>query len=108
MNCSTPLFYNKDIIAISTYLNKIFKINIEKKCVVEENDHEFLWRIQECLYCFGRTSNTPICYMVGGFLDGLVTWATGNKHVIEERKCKARGDQVCEFSIKKESVELTA
>jgi uncharacterized protein (DUF433 family)/predicted hydrocarbon binding protein len=73
----------------------------DQKCVVEENGNEFLWRIQECPYCLGRTSNTPICYMVGGFLDGLVTWATGNKHVIEERTCKARGDQACEFSIKK-------
>lgn len=73
----------------------------DQKCVVEENDHEFLWRIQECPYCLGRTSNTPICYMVGGFLDGLVTWATGFKHIIEERTCKARGDQACEFSIKK-------
>lgn len=73
----------------------------DQKCVVEENDLEFLWKIQECPYCLGRTSNTPICYVFGGFLDGLVTWATGNKHVIEERKCKARGDQSCEFSIRK-------
>jgi uncharacterized protein (DUF433 family)/predicted hydrocarbon binding protein len=73
----------------------------DQTCVVEENEREFLWKIHECPYCLGRTSNTPICYMVGGFLDGLVRWATGNKHVIEERTCKARGDQACEFSIKK-------
>jgi uncharacterized protein (DUF433 family)/predicted hydrocarbon binding protein len=73
----------------------------DQTCIVEENDREFLWKIQECPYCLGRTSNTPICYIVGGFLDGLTTWATGKRHIIEERKCKARGDLVCEFSINK-------
>jgi len=73
----------------------------DQTCIVEENDREFLWKIQECPYCLGRTSNASICYMVGGFLDGLTTWTTGDKHIIEERKCKARGDLVCEFSIKK-------
>jgi uncharacterized protein (DUF433 family)/predicted hydrocarbon binding protein len=83
---------------------KIVSQVTDQTCVVEENEHEFLWKIQECPYCLGRTSNTPICYMFGGFLDGLVAWATGNKHLIEERTCKARGDQVCEFSIKKKSL----
>lgn len=94
---SYPFKLRKGLQAVANVLTRLS----DQTCIVEENDREFVWKIQECPYCLGRTSNTPICYMVDGFLDGFTTWVTGNKHIIEERKCKARGDQVCEFSIKK-------
>ncbi|MBI3172729.1 MAG: DUF433 domain-containing protein [Chloroflexi bacterium] len=74
----------------------------DQKCVVTENEHEFLFTIHECPYCVGRTSSSPICYVFGGFLSEFVLWVTGEKNTaIEERKCKAMGDLTCEFSIKK-------
>jgi uncharacterized protein (DUF433 family) len=74
----------------------------DQKCAVTGNEHEFLFSIYECPYCVGRTSNSSICYMFGGFLSELVLWVTGEENaIIEERKCKAQGDHVCEFSIKR-------
>ena len=76
----------------------------DQKCVVTENEHEFLFSIHECPYCVERTSNSPICYMFGGLLSEFVLWVTDEKNTtIEERKCKAMGDPTCEFSIGKHS-----
>jgi uncharacterized protein (DUF433 family) len=81
---------------------KILNQLSDQKCAVTETEHELLFSIDECPYCAGRTSNSSICYMFGGFLSELVLWVTGEENaIIEERKCKAQGDQVCEFSIKR-------
>jgi predicted hydrocarbon binding protein len=72
----------------------------DQKCAVTETEHEFLFSIHECPYCVGRTSSSSICHMFGGLLSELVLWVTREENVIiEERKCKAKGDRVCEFSI---------
>lgn len=73
----------------------------DQKCAVTEAEHEFLFSIHECPYCVGRTSSSSICYMFGGFLSEFVLWVTGRENtIIEERKCKAKGDRVCEFTIR--------
>lgn len=46
---------------------------------------------------------TPICHFLRGFLSGVLSVVKGREVILIETKCIAKGDEWCDFQIKKES-----
>ncbi len=65
----------------------------------EEPDH-FLYRVERCPVCWGRSAEEPICHVTLGLLQEAMFWATRGKNIrVEEVACLAAGDAACTFSI---------
>jgi predicted hydrocarbon binding protein len=72
--------------------------------VLEFEDH-FLYRVERCPVCWGRTSaGQPICYYLLGLLREGLCWVSGGKEFnVRETSCIALGHQACEFIIPKKA-----
>ena len=85
---------------------KIFSQLSDQHSTVEEKDAEFIWTIHKCPVCWGRTNaDKPVCYIATGLLQEALKWVSGgNEFRVNESKCVAVGDAVCEFVIQKEPI----
>lgn len=83
---------------------KIFSQLSDQVTTVEEKEHEFIYTIHRCPVCWGRagTTDKPVCYMATGLLQEGLKWVSGGSEFrVNESKCIAKGDEVCEFIIQK-------
>lgn len=83
---------------------KIFSQLSDQVTTVEEKEHEFIYTIHRCPVCWGRagTTDKPVCYMATGLLQEGLKWVSGGSEFrVNESKCIAKGDEVCEFVIQK-------
>jgi len=85
---------------------KIFSQVSDQLTTVEEGDSEFIYTIHKCPVCWGRHDETkPVCYIATGLLQEGLKWVSGgNEFRVNESKCHAMGDDVCEFVIQKEPI----
>ncbi|NPA30969.1 MAG: 4-vinyl reductase [Chloroflexi bacterium] len=86
---------------------QIFSGFSDQVTTVEEKDDVFVYTIHRCPVCWGRanTSDRPVCYMALGLLQEGLKWVSGGKEFrVNESKCIAKGDDVCEFIIQKEPI----
>jgi predicted hydrocarbon binding protein len=85
---------------------KIFSQLSDQYSTVEEKESEFIWTIHKCPVCWGRTNvDKPVCYIATGILQESLKWVSGgNEFRVNESKCVAMGDSVCEFVIQKEPI----
>ncbi len=85
---------------------KIFSQVSDQETTVEERDTEFVYTIHKCPVCWGRHDETkPVCFIAVGLLQEGLRWVSGgNEFRVNESKCHAMGDDVCEFIIQKEPV----
>lgn len=83
---------------------KIFSQITDQETTVEETENEFLWKIHRCPVCWGRSgADKPVCYIATGLLQAMLTWVSGGLEFrVNESKCVAVGDELCEFVIQKE------
>jgi predicted hydrocarbon binding protein len=71
----------------------------------EERDH-FLYHIDRCPVCWGRTADVPICHAGLGLLQEGLHWVTGGKNIrVEEIACIAKGDPSCTYIIDKRPLD---
>ncbi len=70
--------------------------------LADEKKH-WSWVMDDCSECKGRTSASPICFFMHGFLFEFMYW-TGNGKVfpVTEITCRAAGGQRCTFQISKD------
>ncbi len=82
---------------------KIFSQVSDQKTTVEEKDNVFVYTIHKCPVCYGRhDADKPVCFMAVGLLQEGLKWLSGgNEFRVNESRCKAMGDEVCEFIIQK-------
>lgn len=82
---------------------KIFSQISDQYTTVKEMDNEFLYTIHRCPVCWGRPpSDRPVCFVAVGLLQEGLKWLSGgNEFRVNESKCVAMGDEVCEFVIQK-------
>jgi predicted hydrocarbon binding protein len=81
---------------------RIFSQVSDQLSTVEERENEYIYTIHRCPVCWGRTSGNPVCFIAMGLLQGGLTWVSGGKEFrVNESKCIAVGDEVCEFIIQK-------
>ncbi|MGQ9709014.1 MAG: V4R domain-containing protein [Anaerolineae bacterium] len=67
--------------------------------VQKQGDH-FLWVVERCGVCQGRTSSSPCCHLLAGLLQETVHWATGKDSVkVTEVACAAAGGPHCAMEI---------
>jgi len=85
---------------------KIFSQVSDQYSTVEERENEFVYTIHKCPVCWGRTGvDKPVCFIAVGLLQEGLKWVSGgNEFRVNESKCVALGDEVCEFIIQKEPI----
>ena len=85
---------------------KIFSQVSDQHSTVEEHENEFVYTIHKCPVCWGRTgADKPVCFVAAGLLQEGLKWVSGgNEFRVNESKCIAVGDSVCEFIIQKEPI----
>jgi hypothetical protein len=71
----------------------------------ENYDTHFLYYIDRCPVCWGRTDDRPICYAAAGLLQEGLKWVSGGLEFrVEEIECIANGAPSCLFRIDKEPI----
>jgi predicted hydrocarbon binding protein len=85
---------------------KIFTQVSDQHSTVEEHENEFVYTIHKCPVCWGRSGvDKPACFVAVGLLQEGLKWVSGgNEFRVNESKCIALGDPVCEFIIQKEPI----
>lgn len=83
---------------------KIFSVVSDQLTTVEETDDAFIWTIHRCPVCWSRKdADKPVCSITTGLLQEMLSWVSGGSEFrVNESKCCAIGDTVCEFVIHKE------
>jgi predicted hydrocarbon binding protein len=82
---------------------KIFTQMSDQITTVEEKEDVFVYTIHRCPVCWGRSGvDRPVCYIATGLLQEGLKWVSGgNEFRVNESRCVAMGDDVCEFIIQK-------
>lgn len=70
---------------------------------IEEYQDSFVYSIEDCPDCLGRLGvDKPVCFLEVGLLQEGLKWMSGGQEFrVNESKCFAIGDDVCEFVIQK-------
>jgi len=67
---------------------------------LEETEHNFLWRIECCPWCWGRHESEPTCHFAVGMLQEALYWVSGGKfYNVMEETCVSQGDEICLIAI---------
>lgn len=82
---------------------KIFSQISDQYSTVQERETDFIYTIHRCPVCWGRhDSDKPVCFIAIGLLQGGLKWLSGGHEFrMNESRCCAMGDDVCEFVIEK-------
>jgi predicted hydrocarbon binding protein len=82
---------------------KIFSQVSDQLSTVVEAESDFIYTIHRCPVCWGRSKlDKPVCFIAIGLLQEGLKWLSGgNEFRINETKCVAMGEAVCEFYIQK-------
>jgi predicted hydrocarbon binding protein len=82
---------------------RIFSQVSDQYSTVSEVENDFIYTIHRCPVCWGRTGlDKPVCYIAVGLLQEGLKWLSGgNEFRVNETKCVAMGETMCEFYIQK-------
>lgn len=82
---------------------RIFSQISDQYSTAKEAEDSFIYTIHRCPVCWGRPrSDRPVCFVAVGLLQAGLTWLSGGRDFrVNESKCVAMGDEVCEFIIPK-------
>jgi predicted hydrocarbon binding protein len=82
---------------------KIFSQISDQYTTVKEGANEIIYTIHRCPVCWGRSGeDKPVCFIAVGLLEESLKWVSGGSEFrVNESKCIAVGDEVCEFIIQK-------
>ena len=85
---------------------KTFSEKSDQISSVKELDDSYLYTIEQCPVCWGRKGEeNPVCFYMVGLLQEGLNWVSGGKEFrINESKCIASGDDICEFTIYKHPI----
>lgn len=85
---------------------RIFSQISDQQSSVDEMDDAFIWTIHRCPICWSRQgADKPVCYIHIGLLQAMLTWLSGGLEFrVNESRCCAVGDTVCEFVIQKDPI----
>ena len=84
---------------------KIFSQISDQYSTVQEREEDFVYTIHRCPVCWGREADRPVCFIAVGLLQEGLKWLSGgNEFRINESRCVAMGDPVCDFVIQKRPI----
>jgi len=76
------------------------KLFLQSEPALLEKNGVFILNDHYCPYCEGQhAADYPICGFMEGLLREALFWATGEEYTLEETHCRAKGDNLCQFSI---------
>ena len=75
------------------------KSNLNVNAWVDDSGERLAYIESTCAICYGRQSQTSICYLYSGSLGEAVQWATGKDFEIMETHCLAKGGEYCRFEV---------
>lgn len=86
---------------------RIFSQVSDQRTTVEEQEDDFIYTIHRCPVCWGRSNvDKPVCFIAVGLLQEGLNWVSGGHEFrINESKCVAMGDNVCDFVIQKKPID---
>jgi len=71
-----------------------------------ENEEQFLWIIERCGVCWGRTASAPCCHLAVGILQEALYWVSGGRNFdVSEASCIAVGDKTCTIQVEKQPLD---
>jgi predicted hydrocarbon binding protein len=82
---------------------RIFTQVSDQHSTSKEFDDHFTYTIHRCPVCWGRQDvDKPVCFIAVGLLQEGLKWVSGGKNFrVNESRCVALGEEVCEFVIQK-------
>jgi predicted hydrocarbon binding protein len=82
---------------------RIFSQISDQHSTVEERENDFVYTIHRCPVCWGRHDvDKPVCFIAVGLLQEGLKWVSGGMEFrVNESRCIAMGDPVCNFIIQK-------
>ena len=85
---------------------RIFSQISDQHSTAREEESVFIYTIHRCPVCWGRSdADRPVCFIAAGLLQGGLKWVSGGMEFqVQESKCVAMGDEVCEFIIPKQPI----
>jgi predicted hydrocarbon binding protein len=85
---------------------KIFSTVSDQHTTVYERGTDFVYTIHRCPQCWGRTGlSKPVCFIGHGLLQEGLKWVSGGSEFrVNESRCIAMGDPVCEYIIQKSPI----
>lgn len=86
---------------------RIFTQVSDQHSTVTEFDDHYVYTIHRCPVCWNRSDvEKPVCFIAVGLLQESLKWVSGGcEFRVNESKCVAVGDEVCEFVIQKTPLE---
>ena len=88
------------------FFAKFFNTVSDQVVRVTEDDEHWMWVIERCPLCTGRTSDKPVCHLAVGVLQGALAWASeGKQYRITPVDCIACGDETSVIKIEKTPLE---
>lgn len=73
---------------------------------VEDRKGQFIYMIDKCPVCWGRTTTKPSCYLAQGIIEEALTWVTGGHNFkVEQITARSMGDPSCSLAIDKEPTD---
>lgn len=81
-------------------LADFFNQRTDQKIYLSESEHNILWKVERCPWCWGRSVFEPVCQFTVGMLQEALYWVSSGKfyNVVEE-SCIAQGESVCLIAI---------
>lgn len=84
---------------------RVFTQVSDQTCRSEEMRLHFVYHIEQCPVCWGRSTREPIDHFHVGTLQEAMRWIGGNLDFrVTQTKCRAMGDVGCAFRIDKEPI----
>jgi predicted hydrocarbon binding protein len=82
---------------------KIFSTVSDQHSTVIERENDFVYTIHRCPQCWGRSGlDKPVCFIGVGLLQEGLKWVSGGSEFrVNESRCIAMGDEICEYIIQK-------
>jgi predicted hydrocarbon binding protein len=82
---------------------RIFTQVSDQQSTVVEGESDFVYTIHRCPVCWGRKNvDKPVCFIAVGLLQEGLKWLSGGHEFrVNESRCVALGDEVCDFVIQK-------
>lgn len=98
----TPSRIKIGLKALAQVLSKIYGTEIQ---ILDTGD-SWNWRMEDCPYCYQRTSHGPVCDFAVGLLQEYLSWTTsGRFYMVEEIECAAAGGEACTIRIQKRPLD---
>lgn len=84
------------------FFARFFNTVSDQVVSVDEDMKEWRWNIERCPMCTGRKTDSPVCHLAVGVLQGAFTWGSdGQRFRMTPVKCQGMGDEVGVITIEK-------